>query len=97
MATKRKSGAELAASLGLSAAMGAEPEPGAPARRPGSRTAAPAKGVEFPRAEEKKTKRVNLAFRPSEYARWEAAARDAGVSITVFVETVLNDYCSRTR
>ena len=62
-------------------------EPGAPAALDifeGMRTASSTKGS-----------RLNMAVFPAEAARWRAAAARNGVSLTSFVEAVLNDFCDR--
>ena len=42
-----------------------------------------------------KSKRVNLLLKESDYAAWTKAAKEKGVSFTVFVETIVNSYLDR--
>lgn len=51
-------------------------------------------GSLFPSKTETKDTTVSIRVTSSEYNRWKCAARDNDVSFTVFLETVLNDFCN---
>lgn len=49
----------------------------------------------FPKKASAKDKIITMKVHSYEYERWKKAAKKIGVSMTVFAETVLNDYCDR--
>lgn len=50
----------------------------------------------FPKSKgETKNRQIVIRVQQSEYDRWSTAAKRNGVSLTVFIETVLNDFCDR--
>lgn len=49
----------------------------------------------FPKKASAKDKIITMKVHSHEYERWKKAAKKIGVSMTVFAETVLNDYCDR--
>lgn len=52
--------------------------------------------IAFPEPEtERKTRKTNFAFRPSDYELWNRVAKDKGISVTILIETIMNEYCSR--
>lgn len=68
-----------------------------PARKTAKRKGRATESDPFSKREvrETKTRRVNLLLKESDYAAWTKAAKERGVSFTVFVETVVNTYLGR--
>lgn len=44
-----------------------------------------------------KTRTMTIRVYPEEADRWKAAAEKLGVPVTVFIETVLNDFCDHNK
>lgn len=42
-----------------------------------------------------KNRVMTMKVKTSEHERWKKAAKSVGVSLTSFIETVVNDYCDR--
>lgn len=56
-----------------------------------------AEGLVFPTKAVAKSKRLNFAVYQDEAKRWTKAAKMMGVSLTVLIETVMNDFCDRNK
>lgn len=76
----------------------AQPKPKAKPRKQGPQKPAKVDGSQLfgPTAEnERKSARIQMLVKESDNERWRNAAKSYGVSLTRFIETVLNDYCDR--
>ena len=94
----RRTAAELAASFGIGGPTitgGEEREP--EAEHSASRTEPPSRTGTPTLRGEKKTRRAQLLFRPSDWERWSQCAHDMGCSMNALVERAMNDFCDKTR
>lgn len=76
----------------------AQPKPKPSAQKAGSSLPPDSDGSRLfhtPGEGERKTVRIQLMVKESERERWREAAKRYDVSLTQFIETVVNDFCER--